>query len=265
MHAIAMRDSSLNQRTYWLRDGLYYSRASNLGDPAACELPADKLAQIPADDRQVLVEETSADPAFCRAVARVMATDPDWVHTIANSAKAAVNSELLPSKYPGNRTSWPKLRARVRALATETARAARTLADQLTPAERFALVKRIASGEFRVQKGIHGLGNLGQWDIIGSLVGAVAGAGASIYGGYVTADAQRDIAKLQANTAMQTAQAQMAIANANAAIANAQVQVSSPISSAISSMTSATVAGIPVVIPVLGAVALGLWLAFGRK
>jgi len=269
MNATAIRDSSLNQRTYWLQGGQYYSRSSNLGEPGAkCALPADKLAQIPEGDRQILIEETSADPVFCKFVAKIMATFPDWDQKLSASARAAAMSVLDQSKGPESKHAWPRLRARVRALAQDVANQARQLASKTTPAERFALVKRIAAGEFRVPKsvkGLDGLGNLGFFDILGPLIGSLAEAGAGLYGSMITNDAREDIAKIQASAAMQTAQAQIAMAQANTAIANAQVQVSNPITSTLQSMTSATVAGIPIIVPVLGAVALGLFLIFGRK
>ena len=264
MPSTLMRDSSTDYRTYWLQGGQYYSKMNGLG-ALPCVLPKDKLAQIPADDRQIVVEETSADPVFCRFVAKLMETQPDWAHRLSASAKAAADSVLNPSKRYGGQHAWPKLQARVRELSNEVAQQAQRLAAQLTPAERFALVKRIAAGEFRVPKDLRGLGDLGQWDIIGSLVGSLATAGASLYGAKVTANAQEDIAKLQASAAMQGAQAQIAIAQAQASIAQAQAQVSSSISSAVSSLTSTTVAGVPIIVPILGAVAIGLWLAFGRK
>jgi len=264
MNALAIRDSSLDQRTYWLQGGLYYSRASNLGAAAPCELPAEKLKQIPEGDRILLLEETAADPVFCRFVATVMRTRPNWAHELSDSAKAAAASVLDPTKDFGGKTGWPILKARVRALASDVANQATRLAAQLTPAERFAVVKRIAAGEFRAPK-TKGLGDLGQWDIIGSLVGSLATAGANLYGARVTTEAQQDIAKIQASAAMQTAQAQIAMAQANAAIANAQVQVSNPVTSTLASMASSTVAGIPVIVPVLGAVAVALWAIFGRK
>lgn len=264
MTALAIRDSSLDQRTYWLQDGLYYSRSSNLGAPASCELPADKLAQIPEGDRLLLLEETAADPVFCKFVATVMRKDPNWVHHLSDSAKAAAMSVLDPSKQHGGKHAWPMLRARVRTLAADVANQATRLASQLTPAERFQTVKMIAAGGLR-QPQSKGLGDLGQWDIIGSLVGSLATAGANLYGAKVTSDAQQDIAKIQATAAMQSAQAQIAMAQANAAIANAQVQTSNPITSTLQSMTSATVAGIPVIVPVLGAVAVALFFIFGRK
>ena len=255
-----MRDTSRDYDTYWLRDGLAYSRTSTLG-AITCVLPPEKLAQIPEDDRRILLEETAADPLFCGKVAELMATDPDWAHKVSASAKEAAAIELDPSRRDGPKKAWPLLRARVRDLANAIAQQARSLAAKLTPAERLAVVRQIATGRFRAPAPLRGLGELGQWDIIGSLVGSLATAGANLYGAKVTADAQEDIAKLQASSAMQGAQAQMAIASANAAIAQAQAQVSSPIAA----LTSSTIAGVPVIVPVLGVIALGLWLAFGRK
>lgn len=263
MPSMVMRDSSKDYRTYWIRDGLYYGVDRGLG-AMPCTLPKDKIAGIPEDDRTILLEETDADPDFCRQIAALMAKDPDWVHTISRSAKAAAENELNPAK--GRKGGWPKLRARVRELLAHVASQAVAAARQLTPEQRFYVIKQLAGGKPALKKpSVSGLGDLGQWDIIGALVGNLVSAGAGVYGSVVTADAQKDLAKLQANSAMQNAQAQMAIANANAAIASAQAQISSPISSAVSALTSGTVAGIPVIIPISLAAAVALYFALGRK
>jgi len=263
MPSTVMRDSSKDYRTYWIRNGLYYGVDRGLGG-APRQLPPDKLSRIPVDDRTILVEETDADPGFCRFVVRMMAVDPQWDHNISASAKAAAENEINPSK--GKKGGWPRLRARVRELLSHVAGQALQAAAQLTPEERFATVKQISSGKFRVKPpAMNGLGDLGQWDIIGSLVGNLVSVGAGIYGATVTANAQQDIAKLQANAAMQNAQAQIAIANANAAIASAQAQIASPVSSVMSSLTTSSIAGIPIIVPVGIALGLGLWLAMGKK
>jgi hypothetical protein len=263
MPSTVMRDSSKDYRTYWIRNGLYYGVDRGLGDAGAA-LPQDKLSKIPADDRQILVEETDADPAFRALVIRLMATDPQWDHNIAASAKAAAENEINPSK--GRKGGWPRLRARVRDLVQSVATQAAEAASKLTPQERFQTVKAMSTGKIKVKPpAMSGLGDLGQWDIIGSLVGNLVGVGAGIYGATVTADAQKDIAKLQATSAMQNAQAQIAISNANAAIAAAQANILDPIGSTISTLATSTVAGVPVIIPIGAAIAIGLWLAFGRK
>jgi hypothetical protein len=260
MPSATMRDTSLDQNTYWLRDGLYYGRSKFLG--AATPIPEGQLAKIPADDRQILIDETNADPDFGVAVGRLMSSDPDWIHTLGASAKAAIQNEIDPSK--GRKGGWPLLRARVRDLVRSAAAQAVQTARSLTPEQRFAEVKRLGASARQQSPAVHGLGALGQFDIIASLVGNMATLGANIYGATVTADAQKDIAKIQASEAMQTASAQMAIANANAAIANAQNAIS-PVANALSTLSTSTVAGVPVLAPVLALIGLGLYLTFGKK
>ncbi len=216
----AMRDSSLDYRTYWLRNGQYYGR-ENLGETApACAIPLDKLSQIPAEDRQIVIDEANADPAFCEKLVRLMATNADWAHLVANSAKETIVNELDPSRFGHRAGMWRKLRERLRALLKDVPGLVQKL-------ERYRAAGR--------QPG------LGQWDIIGSLVGAIGGAAASIYGAKITTDTQKDLAKIQADAAIKAAQSQLATAQAQQALYAAQ----NPVSHAFSTLTTGTVAGIP--------------------
>jgi len=240
----AIRDSSLDYRTYWLQGGQYYGRRGLEGLDAACELPIDKLRQIPEADRKVLLDEVNADAAFCKKVARCMATQSDWAHAVSTSAKEAIVNELDPSRFKGSSGMWPKLRERVRILVEEVSRMA-------------------ANGKTLVgAKSLSGLGELGQWDIIASLVGSIGSAAASVYGASITSHAQQNIAQTQANAAMAAAQAQIAMSNAATAMQSANATIN-PISSAVQSITSATVAGIPVL--ALAIPAIGLIIYFATK
>jgi hypothetical protein len=265
MPSMTMRDTSRDYRTYWIRDGLYYGKSTNLGGGSACVLPPDKVAQIPEPDRSMVLDEVTGNPTLCAWIVRIMKSDPDWTHRISQSAKESVVNEMDPSKFQESRGEWPKLRAKVRELLDHVHENVLKEVSGMTLDQKMSVVRRIASGGKVSVPSVHGLGDLGQWDVIGSLVGSLVSAGAGAYGAYTTTSAQQDIAKLQASSAMQSANAQIAIANANAAIAGAQAQIANPISSAVSSLTSATVAGIPIIVPVLGVIGVGLWLAFGRK
>lgn len=236
----AMRDSSLDYRTYWLQDGQYYSRRG-LG-AVDCSLPPDKLAQIPDGDRQVLIDECAADPAFCARVARCMTKNPNWGHVIATSAKEAIANEMNPSAFPERAGTWPRLRAR-----------ARQLVD--------AVSVEFAKGYVPIpMKKLSGLGGLGQWDIIASLVGTIGTAAANVYMGGVQNRAQVDLQRDQANAAIAAAQAQMNAINAAGGM-NATIASANPISSVIQTVTSATVAGIPVLALAIPALGLIVWLA----
>lgn len=248
MQPSAIRDSSLDYRTYWLQGGQYYSRRG-LGEAApACDLPIDKLRQIPEGDRKVLIDEVNADAAFCRKVAKCMATNPNWGHVIAASAKEAVVNEMDPTRFKNRAGMWPKLRERARTLIEEVGRMA---------AQGKVPVAVKANG-----KPMAGLGDLGQWDIIASLVGSIGSAAANVYGSSITARTQEQIAKTQAEAAMKAANAQIAMQNAQAAILNAQGS-QSPISAAVTSLTSTTVAGIPLL--ALAVPAVGLIIYFATK
>ncbi len=239
----AVRDSSLDYRTYWLQGGQFYSRRA-LGDATpACSLPPEKLRQIPEADREVLLEEVNADPAFCAKVARCMATRADWGHLIAASAKEAIANEMDPSKFPHRAGMWPKLRARAKFLVEEVAKA---MAQGKTP----VVVRKVS--------GLGGLSGLGQWDIIASLVGTIGGAAANIYQSGVTSRATIDAQRDQANAAIAAAQAQMSAINAANAMQTAQGSMNP-----ISSVMNATVAGIPVL--ALAVPAIGLIIYFATK
>jgi hypothetical protein len=249
-----LRDSSLDYRTYWLQGGQYYARRGLGAVP--CGLPMDKLQSIPEDDRLILLEEAEADPGFCARVAKCMATQPDWAHRISASAKEAIANELDPSRYPARKGSWPKLRARTRSLLVGVKKGVEDAAAALSFEQKMAVVRKVAAGT-AIPKPASGLSGLGQWDIIGNLIGTVANVGASIYSANVTANAQRDIAQMQADSAMRSANAQIAMANAQAAINAAQGQVgANPLSSVVSSITSGTIAGVPAWLPLAAGAAL---------
>lgn len=221
MNAV-MRDSSLDYRTYWLRNGEYYERRA-LGDSApACAIPLDKLSQIPAEDRQIVIDEANADPAFCAKLVRAMTTQADWAHLVANAAKETIVNELDPSRFGHRAGQWRMLRERLRAILKDVP----GLVDKVA--------KYRASGK---QPG------LGQWDIIGTLVGSIGSAAANIYSAKLTSDTQQAMAKIQADAALKAAKAQMATIQAQQAM------------NPISAITSASIAGIPllVILPVAAA------------
>lgn len=250
-----MRDTSESYRTYWIRDGLYYGKARNLGE-AACALPEDKLAMLPKEDRELLLDEVAGNPSFCAKVAKVMATRPDWERIVSSSAKEAVVNELDPSKFKERKGMWPKLRARARDMAEYTAKVIRSHVASMTLQQKVDAL-RAASAIKRGRLGfLSGLGDLGLFDFLASVIGAAG----NVYTADLIADTNKDIAKIQANAAINTVSAQQSIAQAQAAIAAAQAQqaaIQSPIGSAIATFTQSQVAGIPVpVILVLGGVAI---------
>ena len=257
-YSTSMRDTSKDYRTYWIRHGEWYGKASNLG-AVDCKVPEEVLRAIPEPDRQVVVEEAAANPKFCQDLVRI-SQSPGWEHKVSQSAKCALLNELDPSKCKDYVGKWGRLRSRLRKLLDEIPAQVDRSVAKMTLDEKMAVVRKIASGQRPDVPSMSGLGELGQWDIISGLIGSVAGATANVYTAKVTTDAQRDIAKIQASTAMRDAQTAMAIQNAQTSIKTAQAGMFGPISS----MTSGTIGGIPVwliAVPVLGVLA---WFAFKK-
>lgn len=259
-----MRDTSEDLRTYWIRDGMYYGRATNLGAPP-CTLPPDKLAQIPEDDRKLLLEEIAGNPAFCNKVLKCMSERADWGHLIAASAKEAIVNELDPSKFRNRRGMWPKLRARTNELVASARDTVRAAVASMSFQDKVAALEKMKG--VRSDRKSAGLSGLGQWDIIASLVGTIGKVGSDIYTTNLVNDTKEDIAKIQASSAINTLSAQQSIARAQAAMAASQAQqaaIQSPIGSAIATFTTSTVAGIPVVVLLAGGVA-AIWYVLKRK
>jgi hypothetical protein len=132
----------------------------------------------------------------------------------------------------------------------------------------FPNVRAVAS-EFLAQEARLSGGGMGQWDSIISAVGAAAGAASKIYSAVQDQAAARQLLQLaqQKNqTELQIAQiqakaAQVALAAANASAGTATGEIFS------TGTLGPTVAGVPILPAVGGAVALALgwYFAFGRK
>jgi len=257
-----MRDTFRDYRTYWIRNGEYYGRAENLG-AAPCTLPADKLAQIPAADRALLMDEVKDNPAFCEKVSKCMATRSDWGKLISTSAKEAIVNEFDPSKFKNRKGSWPKLRAHAQKLAEAASTAIKNQISSMTFGQKVEAIKQIVAGRKPMASRLSGLGGLGFFDLLGSVITAAG----NLYTADLVADTNKDIAKIQASSAMNTITAQQSIAQAQAAIAAAQVQqaaIQNPIGSAISTFTTSTVGGIPV-LAIVAVGGLAIWYVLKGK
>ncbi len=174
-------------------------------------------------DQRLIAEEIDANPSFGKRIADTL-HQPGGFRSVSLSAKKAIANEFDPSMFPESRGQWTKLRQRARELARSIPEIVEKEIDRLPLQTKMQMVRRIASGQHpTVMFGIEGMGDLGQFEIIASLIGSVAGAASSIYGAKVTSSAQKDIAKIQADTAMKDLQAQMNIANAQQAINQAKV------------------------------------------
>jgi hypothetical protein len=175
------------------------------------------LAFTSPDDRTLIATEASSDPAFAKKIS-AMLSRPDGEKRVVMYARKAIINELDPSSYPETRGQWPKLRSAVDKLSKEIPKAIVDYVDSLPLDQRVAALENIAS------KGASftaGLGELGQLDIIASLIGTVVSAGVSVYNAQVVSSTQQQIAAKQLAANEQAIQANESIANAQAAVAKA--------------------------------------------
>lgn len=179
------------------------------------------------DDRTLIKREAQADPRLAKVVA-VMLREPDGERKVAEFAKAAVLNELNPKLFPETKGYWNLLRNSIRKVTEEMPRAIAATVARMTPEERAQAVKDVEAGRVPTfnPKMLGELGDLGQFEIIGSLVGSLVQAGASAYGAYVTNSTQRQIANMQLQAQQAQLNAQMDMARAQQAIAAAQAQQS---------------------------------------
>jgi hypothetical protein len=171
-------------------------------------------------DRQHIAAEAKASPAFGRKL-DVMLRQPAGEKMAAISARKAIANQFNPTLYPESRGEWPILRREATKLAEAMPGIVQQIVEKMPFSEKMAAVRLIAQGD-SPRMVVASMGDLGQFEIIGSIIGTIAGGAASIYSSSITASAQRDIAAMQADTAIKSAQAQMAIASAQAAIQQAQ-------------------------------------------
>lgn len=220
-----------------------------------------------ADLRQVQ-DEAKANPAFGRKLDSML-RQPGGEREVSISARKSIANQFNPSLYPESKGEWGVLRRRATALAESMPGIVQNIVDRMPLSEKMASVRTIAQGgEPRMV--VAGIGELGQFEIIGSLIGAAAGAASNIYSASVTASAQKQIAQLQADTAMKSVQAQMAISNAAAAIQQAQaVQAAQqgPVAQAASFLTQNIGGGIPVwaVPAAVGVAGVAIFFSTRRK
>lgn len=171
-------------------------------------------------DADLIAEEARSDPAFGQKLVSML-RQPGGERLLSISARKAMANAFNPKLYPETKGQWDVLRRRAHALAESMPGIVDKIVSKMPFSEKMDAVRAIAQGE-QPRMVIAGMGELGQFEIIGSLISTVAGVGGSIYNAKVTASAQQDIAKIQANAAIQGAQAQMAVANAQAAIEQAK-------------------------------------------
>jgi hypothetical protein len=249
---------------------------------ATAELNQKAMVFDSPDDRRLIAAEAAADPAFARKLSAMLSL-PDGEKRVVMYARKAVLNELNPASYVETRGQWPKLRKAVSLLISELPRAITDAVDRMPADKRGEAISKIEkTGDVA---GILGLGDLGQFEIIGQLIGVVAGAATSIYNAHLQTTTQKQIADMQLQANMAQIKAQEDMAQAQIAISNAQIAqalkatLPAPIASAAQSVISALPAalqgpvgsvisaistdvggGIPLWLP-----ALGIYLFFKYK
>lgn len=194
-------------------------------------------------DRRLIAEESDADPVFGQKIKRALA-QPGGAHAVSLSAKKAIANEFNPRLYPESRGQWKKLRRRANDLVRSMPDIVEKEVARLPFQTKMEMVRRIARGEHpTIVVGYEGMGDLGQFEIIASLIGSAAGAASSIYGAKITAAAQTDIAKIQAQTAMKDLQTQIQLADAQKAITAAKLAQTTAEVQKIEAQTAAIKAG----------------------
>ena len=174
-------------------------------------------------DHRLIAEEIDANPSFGKRLTAVL-DQPDGARLVSISAKKAIANEFDHTLFPESRGQWTRLRKRAHDLARAIPDIVEKEIDRLPFSQKMEMVRRIANGEQpTLMVGVQGMGDLGQFEIIASLIGSVAGAASSIYGAKITSSAQKDIAKIQAETAMKDLNTQMQLAEAQKAINAAKV------------------------------------------
>ena len=217
------------------------------------------IAQFGKTDRRQISEEIAANPPFGARI-KAMLRDPDGERLVALSAQKAVANEFNPRLYPETKGQWVTLRRRAVELARSLPDVIDRELERVPFAEKMRIVRAIAAGRRpSVEVSVAGLGDLGQFEIIGTIVSSIAGAASTVYTNRVTTSAQKDIAKIQATTAMKDLDTQIKLAEAQKAVAAAQAAQGGVLTKDIGG-------GIPLwVLPVaLGAIGVILYFVFKR-
>ncbi len=193
---------------------------------ATSELIA-RIDPLTPGDRKVVEDEIKGSPEFARKIKRIL--DKGGPHAVAESAKRAFLNELYPNEHPETAGDWPVLRESTRKLIRALPKAITEVIDETPLDQKLKIVEQIGKGKrlhFSLQDfPVESIEGLGQFEVIGSIVSAVAGAGSAIYGAKVTADAQKAIAKIQAESQMRQLNLSMTLAKAQQAVTSAQTAI----------------------------------------
>lgn len=208
------------------------------------------------DQRQIL-EEIKENPTFGKRIQQML-HHRHGVQMVEGSAKRAALNELDGKSFPESKGEWITLRRRLRVLVRDIPGAIEKGIEGMTLAEKTRALQAIASGKgFALQLGADAAtatAPAGSGSIWTSLISGIASAATSVYTAKLTSDAQKDIAKIQTQSAATQAAYANQIAQAQAALAQAQAQAGATGGGAAAG--GGSVGGIPMWGVVVGAVAI---------
>lgn len=204
------------------------------------------------DQRQIL-EEVKENPSFGRRIQQML-HHRDGVKMVEASAKRAALNELDGRSFPESKGEWITLRRRLRVLVRDIPGAIEKGIEGMNLAEKTRALRALASGGgISLQMGAATAPattttTAPAGDIWSSLISGIASAAGSVYAAKITSDTNKDIAKIQTQSATTQAAYASQIAQAQAALAAAQATSSGA--------AGGSVGGIPTWGLVLGAVAI---------
>ncbi|MDD5305482.1 MAG: hypothetical protein PHS14_20470 [Elusimicrobia bacterium] len=176
--------------------------------------------RMPLQTRAHILAEGRHDETFWPYLTRI-ARQPDGAKTVDDEMKRAAINELDPSRYREMAGKWPLLRYKVRYIKSQIAQNARPAFMGPGIAGLAEGIPGMVTSLDQPTTAASGSGT-DIWGTIGKVIAAAGTAAGSIYSSRITADAQKDIAKIQAQAAQgialtQQQQQQLAAAQAAAA------------------------------------------------
>jgi hypothetical protein len=177
---------------------------------------------FPAIDQRQILEEVEANPSFGAWIKKMLHRH-GGAQAISESARRAALNELDGRSFPESKGKWITLRRRLRGLVDEIPAAIRRQVEGMTLAEKTDALRAMVRGDVRI--------SLGQTDaaasggnVWGNLLGTVIQSAAGIYSAKLQADTQKQVNKIQTQSANTQAAYQSQIAQAQAALEAAKME-----------------------------------------
>jgi len=210
------------------------------GMAALSDLMSDVLARMGTYEQKLITQELAASTSFANHFASLLhASNP--VKAIGNDAMKAIANEFNPRDYPETRGRWEILRRTIRNVVGHYRSTLMDSINNLTPSERQRLIASIAAGDFSAI----GLSDAAAPDFLTSLVNTLGSSLTTLYGAKLQGDAAKDIAKINAQSAQNTAAAAQQAAQMQQQMAAAQAAMYGGAAGGGSSSAPGSIGGIP--------------------